>query len=242
MTKYSPSSDLNPPKLRIQRVKVILRPRRRIKRPIPPIPSKLSALHLRIHRPGRITQLLTSLSKNIRLLFSQSDGILQLSVVAFMPSGEHLGEFNKYIEHPSGAVISSNSTVIHGLSMNDPRIQSAQSIEQVWSQFISFCESFLTEEQKRDVFIVWGGKQCDFEWIIKITEEVYADKLVMLRWCPYLMDPKMVISSYKSCHLQQSHSKVTGYGLEAVWCHLTQETALPDAHDSLVDSNAKRLL
>jgi hypothetical protein len=83
-------------------------------------------------------------------------GILQLSVVAFMPSGEHLGEFNKYIEPPSGAVISSNSTVIHGLSMNDPRIQSAQSIEQVCSQFISFCESFLTEEQKRDVFIVWG--------------------------------------------------------------------------------------
>jgi hypothetical protein len=34
--------------------------------------------------------------------------ILQLSVVTFKPSGEPLGEFNKYIKPPSGAVISSN--------------------------------------------------------------------------------------------------------------------------------------
>jgi hypothetical protein len=30
------------------------------------------------------------------------------------------------------------------------------------------------------------------------------------------MDPKMVISSYKIYHLHQSHSQVTGYGLDAV--------------------------
>jgi hypothetical protein len=63
--------------------------------------------------------------------------------------------------------------------MNDARIQSAQSIEQVWPQFISFCESFLAQGQKRGVFIAWGGKQCDFEWTFKITEEDCGDKLVM---------------------------------------------------------------
>jgi hypothetical protein len=31
-------------------------------------------------------------------------GILQLSVVAFKPSSEPLGEFNKFIKPPSGAV------------------------------------------------------------------------------------------------------------------------------------------
>jgi hypothetical protein len=82
--------------------------------------------------------------------------------------------------------------------MNDARIQSVQSIEQVWPQFISFCESFLAQGQRKGVFIAWGGKQCDFGWMFKITEENYADKLVMPRWCPYLMGPKMVISLYTS--------------------------------------------
>ncbi|CAJ1954086.1 unnamed protein product [Cylindrotheca closterium] len=55
----------------------------------------------------------------------------------------------------------------------------------------------------------------------------------------YFLDPVKLIKHYKSCRLNQSKSKVNGYGLAEVWCFVTEKTKLEGAHNSLVDTFAQ---
>jgi hypothetical protein len=53
------------------------------------------------------------------------------------------------------------------------------------------------------------------------------------------MDPYHVISSFKSCRLHKSKSKLEGYGLGSVWKFINDGPNLNGAHNSLVDVKAQ---
>jgi hypothetical protein len=98
-------------------------------------------------------------------------GILQLSMEAFTRVGEKLGEpFNMYIKPATGSSIPRAMTDVHGLSISDPRIQSASGILDVWPQFKQYIESKLDNGAKKGIMLAWGGKACDCEWLFRVTE------------------------------------------------------------------------
>ena len=53
------------------------------------------------------------------------------------------------------------------------------------------------------------------------------------------MDPYCVISSFKSCRLHKSKSKLKGYDLGSVWKFINDDRNLNGAHNSLVDEKAQ---
>ena len=53
------------------------------------------------------------------------------------------------------------------------------------------------------------------------------------------MDPYRVISSFKSCPLHKSKSKLEGYDLSSVWKFIKDGSNLNGAHNSLVDVKAQ---
>ena len=86
---------------------------------------------------------------------------------------------------PPGAICSTQSTAVHGLSLSSPKIISASPIEEVWPKFLEFIEGKLQEGGKKGILVAWGGQACDCEWLFRITEESHAGILKMPRWCPY---------------------------------------------------------
>jgi hypothetical protein len=134
-------------------------------------------------------------------------GVLQLSVVAYDPTDVKVAdEFDEYIKPPANAVWSSHASDVHRIYLNDVRIMSALEIKEVWEQFVSFIEGLLDDGSKRGIIAAWGGQSCDCKWLFRITKDTHHGELFMPRWCPYLMDPKKVISHYGSCKLNQKHS------------------------------------
>jgi hypothetical protein len=167
-------------------------------------------------------------------------GVLQLSVVAYDPTGRQVvGEFDYYIKPPANALWSSHASAIHGLYATDIRITSAMALEEVWQKFVSFIEQLLEEGSKKGIIAAWGGQSCDCEWLFRITEDTHHGQLFMPRWCPYFMDPKKIVSHYSSCKLNQKHSSVIGYGCDEMWCYITGNDSLPGAHSSIVDARAQ---
>ena len=57
--------------------------------------------------------------------------------------------------------------------------------------------------------------------------------------CPFFMDPRKGIDSYKSCKLHPSKSGVLGLGLAEVWCYCNGKTELDGDHDALMDVQAQ---
>ena len=166
-------------------------------------------------------------------------GILQLSVEASDKYGKRIGEFNEYVKPPGNANISAQSSVIHGLTMADARITSADTIDVVWPRFVSFIEERLDSGNKKGIMVAWGGKACDCEWLFKITEEWFHGSLVMPRWLDFFLDPSIVMKHYTSCRMNNKHTGLQGYGLELTWCHIMKKTELEGAHSSLVDCIAQ---
>ena len=167
-------------------------------------------------------------------------GILQLSVETFNEKGERLTDtFDEYVKPPAGAPIPATQTALTGLSLTDPRIQNADTIQQVWPRFVSYIESKLDGGSKKGVMVAWGGKSCDCEWLFRITEVWHPETLHMPAGLDYFMDPSGVMKNYTSCRLHNSHTSLEGYGLEMTWCYIKGETELPHAHSSLVDCKAQ---
>ena len=163
-------------------------------------------------------------------------GILQLSAEAVDCDGNHLREFNEYVNPPMHTVISDSNSAIHGLTLQDPRIRDADPIEDVWPHFIEFIEQRLDRGSKRGIIVAWGGKSCDCEWLFIVTEELFPDKLNMPRWCDYFMDPSAVLKHYKSCKLHNQNTGLDGYGLEMTYCHVKGLDEAEGAHSSMVDA------
>lgn len=135
-------------------------------------------------------------------------GVIQLSVVAYVPSAEAkiIGGFDEYIKPPANAVWSDHASDVHGIYPTDARITSALGIAEVWKRFVTFIEGHLGNGMKKGIIAAWGGQSCDCEWLFRITEDKHHGVLFMPRWCPYFMDPKKVVSHYASCKLNSKHS------------------------------------
>ena len=160
-------------------------------------------------------------------------GILQLSAVMVdMTNKNQLGQFDQYVNPGPGAVCSSNATAVHGLTAARECIQKARGIVDVWRDFVTFVESHLDGGNKKGIITAWGGKSCDCEWLFRVTEETHHGILKMPRWCPYFLDPRRVIEKYKTCELNQQHSRVLGYGLEEVYCFDDEDTDWDTDEDS----------
>ena len=129
-------------------------------------------------------------------------GIVQLSVVATDQTGhEVLGEFDRYVRPPEGAKWCTQQMNVHNIHPSQDRIKNASNIVEVWHEFTAFVESKLDEGCKRGILAAWSGKGCDVDYLYKIVHELHPGECVMPKWCPYFMDPKEVISHYKTCHL-----------------------------------------
>jgi len=97
--------------------------------------------------------------------------------------------------------------------------------------------------------VAWAGKSCDCEWIFRVTESPRWNgsqqtasgepQLRLPSGLEYFVDPSKVISNYTSCSLNNKHTGLVGCGLAQTWCHVMGQTALPSAHDSLVDCKAQ---
>ena len=170
-------------------------------------------------------------------------GIVQLSVVAFTCNEgdkQVLGEFDMFVNPGVPACDWDEEQMsVHHIRPDQDRIKNAEDLFTVWQKFVEFVEGHL-EGGKQGVFLAWGGKQCDCEWMFKITEEIHVGKLHMPNGLNLFMDPKNVISAYTSCALHQKNSGVIGYGLAEVFCHVTEKEELDGAHSSTVTSFCSR--
>merc|ERR1711966_280230 len=128
---------------------------------------------------------------------------------------------------------------VTGILPNGPEMGQAKPITEVWPKFVAWCES-LVPQDKNSCLVAWNGVGSDCKWIFKIVEEQYKKETSMRHpdrmW--YFMDPRHVIKHYTSCKLNQRHSGVLGYGLSEVWCKLTGNDRLENAHSSIVDAHA----
>ena len=79
-----------------------------------------------------------------------------------------VGEFNKYVRPPDGAVWNSHACV-HGLSASSESIKSADTLVKVWTKFVKFIEKYTSE--KMGIIVAWGGKSCDIKWMWKIQKK-----------------------------------------------------------------------
>ncbi len=48
-----------------------------------------------------------------------------------------------------------------------------------------------------------------------------------------------MVSHYGSCKPNQKHSGVIGYGCDEMWCYVTSNKSLPEAHSAIVDAKAQ---
>jgi hypothetical protein len=112
-------------------------------------------------------------------------------------------------------------------------------ISEAWKRFVLFIEGYLDNGSKKGIIAAWGGQSCDCEWLFGITKDTHHGVLFMPRWCPYFMDPKVVLH-YGTCKLNQKHSAgVIGYGCDEMWCYVTGNLSLPGAHPAIVGANAQ---
>ena len=133
---------------------------------------------------------------------------------------------------------------VHGLSKDDPRITSAQSLSVVWNAFVVWAESQIgvgADDDKRGVIVAWGGAACDVEYFFKVTETDYPDQAWARapRQCPYFWDPCHTAKKYKTCPLNHEKTGCVGYGLEEIWCWKNRQESLPNSHNSIVDTRAQ---
>jgi hypothetical protein len=169
-------------------------------------------------------------------------GLTQISAVCDDPSAagldvEELPSFDEYVRPPTGVRWCPKAKEITGLHAGHASIRTAKPIEEVWPRFVAWVEEKLQNGAKRGVIVAWGGKSCDVEWIFKLTEISHVGRLHKPRWAPYFWDPVHTLKNYKKCTL---HDRANyGYGLGTVWCRVTANDTLPNAHNSLVDARAQ---
>ena len=77
-------------------------------------------------------------------------GVLQLSVVAYDPTGfKVISELDEHIKPLATALWPDHASEVHGLYPTDERIRSAMSIFKVWNRFVLFIEGHLHDGSKK---------------------------------------------------------------------------------------------
>jgi hypothetical protein len=87
------------------------------------------------------------------------------------------------------------------------------------------------------ILVAWNGENCNLKWLWKITQAPRS----CLSFPPqiqFFIDPYHVITSFKSCPLHKSKSKIQGYDLGSVWKYINGHN-LNGAHNSLIDVKAQ---
>jgi hypothetical protein len=125
---------------------------------------------------------------------------------------------------------------IHQIHLEDERIVSAHNIDQAWSQFKTWLNGHVSMS-KTIILVAWNRENCDLKWLWKITQAPRS----CLSFPPqiqFFIDPYRVITSFKSCPLHKSKSKIEGYDLGSVWKYINGHN-LNRAHNSLIDVKAQ---
>ena len=91
-------------------------------------------------------------------------GIVQLSAVAFLLDGQHLGTFNEYIDPQVESKYWSQAAIeVNGIKPNSNEVLHADLLCEVWPRFVEFCES-LSGQHGPAVMVAWSGASCDLRW------------------------------------------------------------------------------
>jgi hypothetical protein len=76
----------------------------------------------------------------------------------------------------------------------------------------------LLEGGKKGIILAWGGKECNVEWMFRITEESHHGILSMPSNVPYFWNRQHIIHHYKGCGLRTEG--FLGLGCAEMWCHV----------------------
>jgi hypothetical protein len=168
-------------------------------------------------------------------------GLLRLSAIIQDSGFNTLGEFDKFVRPPDGAVWEVQaSTESHGYKPTDDFIVNAQPIVEVWHLFVEEVERHLDGGSNIGMLMAWAGKGGCCSKLINITEVQHKEKLCLPRWTEYFCDPAQVIQHYNSCQLNDSKrgQKPQGYGLEVVYS-VAFGKELDGGRNSLTDARAQ---
>jgi len=149
---------------------------------------------------------------------------------------ERVSTFYSYVK-PECDIWDQRCIDIHQIHPEDERVVSAHNIDNVWSQFKTWLNRHVAMSETI-ILIAWNGENCDLKWLWRITQ-VPRSRLSFPPQIQYFMDPYRVISSFKSCPLNKSKSKLDGYDLGSVWKFVNDGRNLNGAHNSLVDVKAQ---
>ena len=206
--------------------------------PEPP-PKKQRRTHSIAHEQmGRFVLLSVDLETG-----GEEVGVIQLSCVAHNLRTDEKKEFDEYIRPPDKIRPADWNDVaisITGIQPNGPEMRSAKPIEEVYPQFVKFCEDCVPDDHV-GCLVAWNGIASDCKWLFKLVEEDHKndDRFRFPQRMNYYMDPIKVISHYKGCKLNKKHSGVLGYGLAEMYIHCTGMVSLEGAHSSIVDARAQ---
>ena len=173
-------------------------------------------------------------------------GLLQISVVVVNADFKVIDDFDRYIKPDENAVWNEEACRLsHGYTKDTPEIKNANSILEVWPEFVEFVEKHITGD-KVGMMLAWSGKGSDCSKLFNVTEEHYKDKLFMPKGLKWFCDPAKCIGEYPSCELHDSKrkSKRKGYGLGLVYSEAfnneLSQNVLPDP-SVLINAKAKRI-
>jgi len=148
---------------------------------------------------------------------------------------ERVASFDSYVK-PECDIWDQRCIDIHQIHPEDERIVSAHNIDNVWSQFKTWINRHVAMSETI-ILVAWNGENCDLKWLWRITQAPRS-RLSFPPQIKYFMDPYRVITSFKSCPLNKSKSKLDGYDLGSVWKFVNDGRNLNGAHNSLVDVKA----
>jgi hypothetical protein len=126
---------------------------------------------------------------------------------------ERVSTFDSYVK-PKCDIWDQRCIDIHQIHPEDERIVSAHNIENVWSQFKTWLNRHVAMSETI-ILVAWNGENCDLKWLWRITQAPRS-RLSFPPQMQYFMDPYHVITSFKSCPLNKSKSKLDGYDLGSV--------------------------
>ena len=149
---------------------------------------------------------------------------------------ERVSTFDSYVK-PECDIWDQRCIDIHQIHPEDERIVSAHNIDNVWSQFKTWINRHVAMSETI-ILVAWNGENCDLKWLWRITQAPRS-RLSFPPQIKYFMDPYRVITSFKSCPLNKSKSKLDGYDLGSVWKFVNDGRNLNGAHNSLVDVKAQ---
>ncbi len=189
-------------------------------------------LSLDIEIGGKHAGIIQLSSEIVRMKLCPGRGVSQDRVEEV----ERFSTFDSYIK-PECNIWDQRCINIHQIHPEDERIVSAHNLENVWSQFKTWLNRHVAMSETI-ILIAWNRKNCDLKGLWRITQAPRS----CLSFPPqiqYFMDPYHVITSFKSCPLNKSNSKLDGYDLGSVWKFVNNGRNLNGAHNSLINVKAQ---